>query len=76
MFISGALFEEKRFSFDNLTHVIFWTKGELFYKDPQIAISEPTKSGREKLIFSRLTQKHLQIHDGTENRLNTLYTDC
>ena len=25
--ISGALFEEKGFSFDNLTHAVFWTKG-------------------------------------------------
>ena len=34
MSISGALFEQKRFSFDNLTHVLFWKKGELFYKNP------------------------------------------
>ena len=33
MSISGALFERKRFSFGNLTHVVFWTKGELFYKN-------------------------------------------
>ena len=37
----------------------------------QITISEFTKSGREKLIFSRFTQKQLQIHNGTKNRLNT-----
>ena len=30
MWISGALFEQKRCSFDNLTHVVLWTKGELF----------------------------------------------
>ena len=40
--------------------------------NPQITISESTKSGGEKLIFSRFTQIQLQIHDGTENRLNTL----
>ena len=80
--ISGALFAQKRYSFDNLTHVVLWTKGELFYKNsfkevsPQIAISKSTKSGGEKLIFSRFTQKTLQIHNGTKNRLNTLYTDC
>ena len=34
MWISGVLFEQKRFSFDNLTNVIFWTKGELFHKNP------------------------------------------
>ena len=32
MSISGELSEQKRFSFDNLTDVVFWAKGELFYK--------------------------------------------
>ena len=35
-------------------------------------ISESTKFGREKLIFSLFTQKQLGIHDGTKNRLNAL----
>ena len=60
MRISGALFEQKRSSFDNLTQVVFLTKGELFYKN------------QGKLIFSRFTQKLLQIHDGTKNGLNML----
>ena len=34
MWISGTLFEQNRFSFDNLTHAIFGTKGELIYKNP------------------------------------------
>ena len=34
MWILGALFEQKRFSFDNLTHVVFGTKVVLFYKNP------------------------------------------
>ena len=34
MWISSALFEQIRFSFDNLRHVVFRTKGELFYKNP------------------------------------------
>ena len=38
---------------------------------PQITISESKKSGREKRIFSRFTQKQLQIHDGIKNSLNT-----
>ena len=82
IWISGVLFEQKRCSFNNLTHAVLSIKGELFYKNPfkevspQIAISESTKSGREKLIFLRFTQKPLQIHNGTKNRLNTLYTDC
>ena len=64
----GALFEQKILTFDNLAHAVFWTKGELFCKNllevsPQIVISEYTKSGRAKLIFSRFTQKQLQIHD-------------
>ena len=60
----------------------FEQKMNSFYKNPfkevshQMAISESTKSGREKLIFLRFTQKPLQIHNGTKNRLNTLYTDC
>ena len=33
IWISDALFEQKRFPFDNLTHVVSWTKGELFYKN-------------------------------------------
>ena len=33
MWISCALFEQKRFSFDNQTHVVFWTKVELFCKN-------------------------------------------
>ena len=57
IWISGGLFEQKIFSFDNLTHVIFWTKGELAYKyplevSPQITTSESTKSGQEKLIHN------------------------
>ena len=76
MWISGALFEQKRWSFDNLTNVVLWTKGELFYKNPFKEISpESTKSGRKKLIFSRFTQRPHQTHNGTKNRLNTLYTD-
>ena len=82
IWISGVLFEQKRRSFNNLTHVVLWTKGELFYKNPfkevspQIVISESTKSGREKPILLWLTQKQLQIHSGTKNISNTLYTDC
>ena len=80
--ISGVLFKQKRCCFNNLTHAVLWTKSELFCKkpfkevSPQIAISESTKSGREKLIFSQFTQKRLQIHNGTKNKLNTLKTDC
>ena len=33
MWISDTLFEQNRFSFDNLIHVAFWTKGELVYKN-------------------------------------------
>ena len=34
IWLSGALFEQRRFSFDNLAYFVFWTKGELFYKNP------------------------------------------
>ena len=70
MWISGALFEQIRFSFDNLTHVIFWTKVKEV--SPQIAISESPKSGWEKLIFSSFTKKQLEIYDRTKSRLNPL----
>ena len=33
MRISEVLFEQMRFSFDNLTHVVFWMKVENFYKN-------------------------------------------
>ena len=51
-----------------------WTRLERSVKEvsSQITISESTNSGREKLIFSWFSQKQLQIHDGTENRLNAL----
>ena len=63
------LFEQKRFSFDSLTY--FERKVNSFIKpvkevSHQIAILESAKSGREKLIFSRFTQKQHQIHDGTK----------
>ena len=70
-----------RFSFDNLAHVVFWTKVEHFHKKtvkydlficPEITISESMKSGQEKLLFSPFTQKQPEIHNGTKNRLNTL----
>ena len=34
MWIAGALFEQMRFSFDNLTNVTFCAKAEHFYKNP------------------------------------------
>ena len=77
MWISGALFEQMRFFFGNLIQVIFWTKVELFYKNPwkrsvikwNFRIHE---IWTRKLIFSLFTQKQLGIHDGTKNRLNAL----
>ena len=76
MWISGALFEEKRFFFDNLTHVIFWTKGELFYKNPlkRSVLKSQFQNPRnvdEKNQFMQFKQKQLQIHDGTKNGSNT-----
>ena len=76
MWILAALFKQKRFSFDNLKH--FWAKIILFLwksvedVSPQIKISESTKSGQGKVIFSPFTQKQLEIHDATKNRLNAL----
>ena len=73
MWISGALFDQKRFSFDNLTHVVFWTKGELFYENPlKRSALKPQFLNPQNLIFSRFTQKQLQVHDGTKNGLNML----
>ena len=77
MWISGALFEQMRFSFDDLTHVIFWTKVELVYKNPlkRSVLKSQFQSPRnlvKKNFFSPFMQKQLPIHDGTKNRLNTL----
>ena len=33
MYVSDTLFGQKRFSFGNLTHVVFLTKRELVYKN-------------------------------------------
>ena len=33
MLISGALFEQKRISFNNLTQIVLWTKGEFIFKN-------------------------------------------
>ena len=76
MWISNALFEQKRFSFDNLTRRFLnkrWTLLQKYVKKVslQITISKYTKSRRGKLMFSRFTQKKLQIHEGTKNTLNT-----
>ena len=76
MWISDALFEQKRFSFDNLTHVVFWTKSELFYKNqlevsPQITISESTKCGREKPIHAIHAKTTSNSRRNNKN-LNTL----
>ena len=73
MSISGALFERKRFSFGNLTHVVFWTKGELFYKKEVSApteISESTKSGQEKI--SQFRKNNFEFTTEQKNRLNKL----
>ena len=79
MWISGALFEQKQFSFDdNLTGVVFWTRGEIFYKNPLMRsvhksqFQNPRNLDEENWFFSRFTQKQLQIHDRTKNGLNTL----
>ena len=75
MWISCALFEQNRFFLDNVTHAVLWKKRwTLSWKSvkevsPPITVSESTKTGRAQLIFSRFTQKQLQIHDGTRNGL-------
>ena len=73
MSISGALFERKRFSFGNLTHVVFWTKGELFYKkefSAPIEISESTKSGQQKI--SQFRKNNFKFTTEQKTRLNRL----
>ena len=76
--ISGALFEQIRFSFDNPTHVVFWTKVEHFYKNSlkrpvfKSQFQSPRNLVKKNFIFSPFTQKQLEIHDGTKHRLNML----
>ena len=62
---SVAFFEQLRFSFDNLTLVVFWAKVELSDKNP-------LKRSSSQIAISESTQKQLEIHDGTKNKLNTL----
>ena len=66
----------KEIFFDNLAHVIFWTEGELFYKNPlkRSVLKSQFQNPRnvdEKNQFIQFKQKQLQIHDGTKNGSNT-----
>ena len=66
----------KEIFFDNLAHVIFRTKGELFYKNPlkRSVLKSQFQNPRnvdEKNQFMQFKQKQLQIHDGTKNGPNT-----
>ena len=78
MRISGALFEQMRFCFDNPTHVAFWTKVEHFYKNPlkrsvlKSQFQNPRNLVEKNFFFSPFTQKQLEIQEGTKDRLNTL----
>ena len=79
MWISGALFEQKRFFFDdNLTRVGVWTRGDTFYKNLLMRsvlksqFQNPRNLDEKNWISSRFTQKQPQIHDRTKNGLNTL----
>ena len=74
MSISGALFERKRFSFGNLTHVVFWTKGELFYKNLlkrsvlQLKFRNPQNPDKKRFHNSGKTTSNSR----RKNRLNRL----
>ena len=68
MWISSALFEQKRFSFNNLTNVVFWTKGELFYKNP--LNSSVLKSQFQNL--QNLDKKNWFFHDSLRNNFKLL----
>ena len=76
MWISGALFEQMRFSFNNLTHIVFWTV-ELF-KNPwkrsvlKSQFQNPQNLDEKNLFFHHSRKKQLKIHDGAKNRLNPL----
>ena len=84
MWISGALFEQMRFSFNNLTHVVFWTKVENFYKNPlkrsvhKSQFQSPRNLVEKNLFFhhsrknnSKFTTRFLRI---SKSRLNTSLT--
>ena len=63
IWLSGALFEQRRFSFDNLAYFVFWTKGELFYKNP-------LKRSVLKLKFQNprnMDKKNQLFHDPRRN---------
>ena len=72
MWISGVLFEKNQIFLWQSDTCRFlnkgWTRLEKSVKEVsiQINISEFRNTGREKLIFSRFTQKQLQIHNETK----------
>ena len=78
MWFLGALFEQKRFSLDNLTHVVFWRKGELFDKIAlnrlvlKLQFQNPRKLDKKKK-FLTIQAKQFQIQNGTKNRLNMIW---
>ena len=73
MWILGTLFEQNRFSFDNLTHVVFWTKGKLVHKSPlKRLVCKSQFQNPWNLDDFFTTQIQIQIHNETQNRSNTL----
>ena len=76
MWISGALFEQMRFSFNNLIHIVFWTVER--FKNPwkrsvlKSQFQNPQNLDEKNLFFHLHEKKQLKIHDGAKNRLNPL----
>ena len=80
MWMFGVLFGRKRFSFDNLTHVVLWTNGDAVYNNPskksvlKSQFQNPWNQDEKNWFFShwkktktkKNTQKLLQIHDETK----------
>ena len=78
MWISGALFELERFPFDNLTHVFFQMKGELFYEKLlkrsvlKSQFRNPQNLDNKSWFFHDSRKNNYKLKTEQKNRLNRL----
>ena len=87
MWMFGVLFGRKRFSFDNLTHVVLWTNGDAVYNNPskksvlKSQFQNPWNQDEKNWFFTHWKKnenekKHAKATSNwrrnKKNRLNTL----
>ena len=87
MWMFGVLFGRKRFSFDNLTHVVFWTNGDAVYNNPskksvlKSQFQNPWNQDEKNYFFhiekkkrkrKKTRKSYFKFTTKQKNRLNTL----